>query len=442
MDKLLIKAPYAISFDENWPVWRNVGVLIRDGIIEHIAPYADFDGYVGDILDAEGKILLPGLINAHHHFYSTFVRGYGGAKPSRDFLEVLHHLWWKLDKQLLQDDIYFSALLSILDAIRHGTTTIIDHHASPGCVTGSLSAIGKAVRETGIRACLCYEVSDRDGQAVSDAGIEENYEWLKQSRTSPDPLLKGLFGMHAAFTLEDKTLKRISALVQELGCGAHIHVAEAASDQQYNIIHHGKRVVERLYDFGLLGPRSIAAHCVHINAREMLFLAETKTAVVINPQSNLNNAVGIADVVKMSEFGITIGLGTDAMTVNMLEELRVGLWVQHLKQDNPSCAFMELTNTLVRNNPLIANRYWDVPLGSITPGKAADLILIDYHPPTPLNSDTWLGHLVYGISQAIVDTTIVAGRILMWNKQLTIDLDEREIASQASELASRLWKRM
>ncbi|MBM4404044.1 MAG: putative aminohydrolase SsnA [Candidatus Cloacimonetes bacterium] len=442
MDRLLIKAPYVISFDESQPVMRDVGVLINDGIIERIAPSTDFDGYEGDILDAEGRVLLPGLINAHHHFYSTLVRGYGKAKPSKDFVEVLNHLWWRLDKQLRQDDVYLSALLSILDAIRHGTTTIIDHHASPGFVTGSLSAIAKAVKETGIRGCLCYEVSDRDGQAVSDAGIEENYHWLQQVNNAPDPFLKGLFGMHAAFTLEDRTLRRISQLVHELNCGAHIHVAEALSDQQYNINHHGKRVVERLHDFGLIGDRSIAAHCVHINAREMMLLAETRTAVVTNPQSNLNNAVGIADLVRMSDLGVTIGLGTDAMTTNMLEELRVGLWAQHLKQDNPSCAFMEVTNTLVRNNPLIANRYWNGMLGSVKSGKAADLILIDYQPPTPLNDATWMGHLVFGLSQAIVDTTICAGRILMWNKQLSLDLDEAEITSQASELASRLWDRM
>ncbi|MDZ4121329.1 MAG: amidohydrolase family protein, partial [Candidatus Cloacimonadaceae bacterium] len=220
----------------------------------------------------------------------------------------------------------------------------------------------------------------------------------------------------------------------------HVHAAEADSDQKYNLRHHGKRVIERFDDFGLVNSQSIFAHGVYLNPKEMLLLKERKAALVTNPQSNLNNAVGIADICRMTELGLMVGLGTDAMTVNMLEELRVGLWAQHIKQNNPSVGFMELANTLTVNNPAIANRYFD-DVGIIAEGKAADIIMIDYHAPTPLNDNTWLGHLIYGISQAVVDTTICAGKILMWNKQLTIDPDEAEIASAARELASALWDR-
>jgi cytosine/adenosine deaminase-related metal-dependent hydrolase len=229
--------------------------------------------------------------------------------------------------------------------------------------------------------------------------------------------------------------------VQELDCGTHIHAAEAESDQRFNIENYGKHVVERLRDFGLITPHSILAHGVHLSPKEMMIVAELGAAIVTNPQSNLNNAVGIADVCKMTELGVTVGLGTDAMTVNMLEELRVGLWAQHLKQNNPSAGFMEIANTLIKNNPLIAQKYWGKGHGTLTEGAVADIILMDYDPHTPLNSDTWIGHLIYGISQSPVDTTICAGNVLMWNKELLLSIDEAELKAESRALAQALWDR-
>jgi putative selenium metabolism protein SsnA len=415
-------------------------ILVEDGLIKRIAPASEFDTLDLEVIDAAGKVIMPGLINAHHHFYSTLVRGLGKAAPSKDFNEVLENLWWRLDKKLVLDDVYVSAMVSIFDGIRHGTTTIIDHHASPFAVTGSLARIGDAVTECGIRANLCYEVSDRDGAAISAEGIAENAAWIKAVNAQPNPMLKGLFGMHAAFTLGDDTLQKIADQVHSLNCGVHVHAAEAESDQIFNINHHGKRVIERFEDFGLINDKSIFAHGVYINPKEMLILAKHQAALVTNPQSNLNNAVGIADICKMSELGLLVGLGTDAMTVNMLEELRVGLWAQHWRQTNPSVGFMEIASTLLFNNPRIANRYWG-NVGILKEGYAADIIMIDYHAPTPLDANTWIGHVIFGISQAIVDTTICNGNILMWNKQLTIAPDEAEIAAWARELATKLWER-
>jgi cytosine/adenosine deaminase-related metal-dependent hydrolase len=163
--------------------------------------------------------------------------------------------------------------------------------------------------------------------------------------------------------------------------------------------------------------------------------------VAHNPQSNQNNAVGIADVMSLVGRGVRVGLGTDAMTVNMLEEIRVAMWAQHLRQDNPSCGFMEIANTLFARNPELASRMWGFPLGTLQEGAAADIILVDYHPPTPLNSNTVLGHLIYGISQATVDTTICAGRVLMEDKRLCIDVDEAALAARSRELTVKLWDR-
>lgn len=441
MNSYIVTGGTILTFDPANPVIEDHAILIADGKIIRIAPEAEFSLVRCERIDASGKVVMPGLINAHHHFYSTLVTGLGKASPSKDFNQVLANLWWRLDKKLSDEDTYISALISALQAVKKGCTTVIDHHASPWAIPGSLSLIAKATSEAGIRASLCYEVSDRDGEDKALQGIEENTRWIAACQAQPDPMLKALFGMHAAFTLSDATLTRIASLVKDLGCGTHIHVAEAESDELYNIQHHGHRVLERLHDFGLINPLSILAHGVHLNAREMMLAAASGAAIVTNPQSNLNNAVGIADLLKMTELGITVGLGTDAMTVNMLEELRVGLWAQHLKQNNPSAAFMEVASTLLFNNPRIAQKYWGPGHGTIAAGGPADLIFVDYDPHTPLDADTWIGHLIFGISQATVNTTICAGKVLMWNGQLMLDLDEAELKARSRSLAKALWDR-
>jgi putative selenium metabolism protein SsnA len=334
-----------------------------------------------------------------------------------------------------------SAQVILLEAIRKGTTTLVDHHASPFAIPGSLDRLASAVKASGLRACLCYEVSDRDGAAIMQEGLTENARFATRCATDRDPQLRALFGLHAAFTLSNDTLERASALGSDLGIGFHVHVAEGASDVSANILHHGLTPVARLDAHGVLGKDSIAAHAVHVTDGDIDILAATDTFVAHNPQSNLNNAVGIAQVQKLVARGVKVGLGTDAMTVNMLEELRVALFAQHLRQDNPTCAFMEVAQTLFTRNPELATRLWGFPLGTLQEGAAADLILVDYHPPTPLDDTTVLGHLIFGLSQATVDTTICCGRVLMEGKRLTLDLDEAALAAHSRELATRLWER-
>ena len=440
-DTLLIKNGIIVTLGEENKVLRGHSILCEGGVIKKIAKASAFQGKYKKVIDAHGKAVMPGFINTHMHFYSTMVRGLGKAAPSKDFQEVLEHLWWRLDKKLTVEDSYYSAVLPLIDAVKRGTTTLIDHHASPCAARGSLRRIAEAVEEVGVRASLCYELSDRDGAKIAQDGIDENVEFIRECAGRKDERLKALFGLHASFTITDKTMEKAAKAGHDLGAGFHVHTAEAESDQAYNVKHFGLRVVERLNKFGILGPKSIAAHCVHVNDREIELLAESGTAVVHNPQSNLNNAVGIADIVKMAGRGVLVGLGTDAMTVNMLEEVRVALWAQHLKHDNPSCAFMEAASALFFNNAKIANRYWDPKIGVLKEGAAADIVLMDYYPPTPFDENTILGHFIFGLSQSFVDTTIAGGKVLMQGKKLMIDLDEERIAAKSMELSKKLWAR-
>jgi putative selenium metabolism protein SsnA len=441
MSTLLIKKGTVVTLGRTNRVIEDGAVLIEDAEIKKIGKSRDFTGAYDTEIDASNKVVLPGFINAHMHFYSTMVRGLGKIEPARDFVGVLDKLWWRLDKQLSLDDCYYSALIPLIDAVKKGTTTLIDHHASPSAVTGSLARIASAVRAVGLRASLCYEVSDRDGKDIAMEGIRENVDFIEKCNRQPDDYIKALFGLHASFTISDDTLTTAVEAAEGLDTGFHVHVAEAASDQEHSLKNFGKRVVERLNDAGVLGPKTIAGHCVHVDDHELDLLKSTDTSVVHNPQSNINNAVGVADLIAMSEKGIRVGLGTDAMTVNMLEELRQALWIHHLAQGNPSVGFMESMNTLTLNNAKIANRYWDVGLGEITEGYAADVILMEYYPPTPLNGDTFLGHLAFGLAEASVDTTIVGGKILMENRELKVGIDEEEVAGESRKLAAKLWER-
>ncbi len=437
MTSIVIKNGVIATLGTGNQVLHNHDLLIENGVISKIGQKLKGD----KVIDAKGRLVLPGFINAHMHYYSSLVKGLGKADPSANFGEVLENLWWRLDKKLSLEDCYYSALVANIEAIKKGTTTLIDHHASPGAIKGSLDECARAVLDSGLRACLCYELSDRDGaQTISD-GIDENIDFIKKCKTDSSDQLRALFGLHASFTICDETLEKAVVAAKKYNAGFHVHTAEAQSDQDKTIEMAGKRVVERFHEHGILGEKTICAHCVHIDDHERELLAKTNTMVVHNPQSNMNNAVGVADIFKMKQAGILVGLGTDAMTTNMLEELRSAHWIHKLTQDNPSVGFMECIEMLVHNNPKICERYWpNMGLGELKVGGAADVIIMDYYSPTELSSDTIYGHMIFGFSQATVDTTIASGKVLMENKKL-ISIDEVEVAAKARECAKALWER-
>ena len=441
---LLVKNGKIATLGDHGRVLAEHAILIDQGVVKKIAPAEAFANEQHPVLDAGGKLVLPGLINAHMHFYSTFARGLYKMRPAATFNEVLQHLWWKLDKALTLEGVYISALVALLDGIRKGTTTFIDHHASPNAVRGSLQRIGEAVALSGLRASLCYEVSDRDGPNVAEEGIEENYQFIRACRrrqADGDSRLRALFGLHASFTLSDQTLARCQEKAGELDSGFHVHVAEAKSDQDQCLKEHGTSIVERFKGLGILGPQSIFAHAVHVSDAELKDIAESGTAVVHNPQSNMNNAVGAADLIRMNARGICVGLGTDAMTCNMFEEVRAAVWLQKLASGNPSAGFSEALGTLFTNNAKIADRQWtQEKLGRIEEGGAADIILVDYDPPTPLDEKSLFGHLCFGVAEASVDTTIAGGKILMKGKKLQVDIDEEQLAAHSRQLAAKVWE--
>ena len=393
-----------------------------------------------ETLDAQGQLVLPGLVCAHTHFYGAFARGMAlKTEPPANFPQILEYLWWRLDKALNPDDVRSSALVCLIDAIRHGTTTLIDHHASPNAVNGSLDIIADAVHESGLRACLCYEVSDRDGEEIAQQGLQENYRFIKQVQ---DERLAGTFGLHASLTLSDDTLQKAVELAKELNVGFHLHVAEDKADVDDSLKKYGLRVVERLEKAGILGPKTIAAHCVHIDAFETDTLRETGTNVAHNPRSNMNNAVGVPDVLRMLRRGVNVGLGNDGFSNDMFTEMKTAYLAHKLAQQDPRVMGADLVLHMgFKNNARIAQLFFGAPLGELSVGAYADLIFLDYVPITPTDAGNLPWHLIFGMDGGQVSTTIVGGSVLMRDREL-LTLDEEAVCARSRELARKLWARM
>ncbi len=392
-------------------------------------------------IDAKGKLIMPGFINTHMHYYSTFARGMANDSPkAKKFTDILKGLWWRLDKVLTLEDVYYSALVPMIDQVRNGVTTVFDHHASPYAVTGSLFKIAEAAEMLGIRSNLCYETSDRDGETITDLGIAENVDFIKYCQNKNDDMLKGMFGLHASMTISDKTLDKCLNASESLNTGFHVHSAEGIEDVEDSKRKYNKGVVERFYDKGVLSNKTIAVHCIHISDEEMEMLKEKDTIVVHNPESNMGNAVGCSPILKMNQKGILLGLGTDGYTADMMESYKVGNLIhKHVNQDS-TVAWGELPQMLFYNNRTITERFINGQIGILKEGALADIIIVDYNPPTPINEHNIDSHLLFGITGRHVDTTIINGKVIMENREI-LHLDERQILARSRELALEVWKR-
>jgi putative selenium metabolism protein SsnA len=387
--------------------------------------------------------VAPGNICAHTHFYGAFARGMAApGDPPKDFPEILERLWWKLDKALTPDDVHYSALVCLIDAVKHGTTTLIDHHASPNAIEGSLDVVAGAVEEAGLRACLCYEVTDRDGPERARAGIEENLRFIKSRISNPSSQIAASFGLHASLTLSDATLEACRDANDSPNHGFHIHAAESEADQYDSLKKSGLRVIDRLRKFGVLGPRSIVAHAVHIDQRETESLRETGTWVTHQPRSNMNNAVGAADVEGLLRTGVKVCLGNDGFSNSMWDEWKAAyLYHKAARRDPRRMSGATVAEMAVTNNAALAGMFFpQAPIGELTPGAFADIIFIDYHPTTPMTAGNLPWHILFGFENSMVTTTICAGKVLMKDRRLLF-LDEAEITARSRELANSLWTR-
>jgi putative selenium metabolism protein SsnA len=440
---LLVGPGFVVTPQEVLP---DAGVLIRGGRIAAVGRFDEIRRRVPatpapEHLDARGGLILPGLVNAHSHFYSALARGIPlRDEPPADFVETLERLWWRLDRALTPEDIRTSAMVALAECVRCGVTSVVDHHASPNACEGSLDLIRAAVETSGLRAALCYEVSDRDGPEHALAAIAENVRFIRSLNEEPSDRVAALFGMHALFTLSDETLERCVAAARAERVGVHLHVAEDRADVEHSLEVHGERPVERLVRHGALDEQAVVAHCVHVDESEIDLLGRSGAFVVHNPESNMNNAVGCAPVVELLARGVRVGLGSDGMSGDILATARSAFLLQHHSTGDPRVGWSELPALLWENGAWLASNLFGQTIGVISTGAAGDLIVLDYDPATPLHAENLTAHLLFGFSARHVVATVVAGRVLMRERCL-LTLDATAVRASAREQARSLWER-
>lgn len=433
-----------VTRDAQRPLINGGAVAVGDdGLISALGPTQKLRReYPGaHFVDARGGLIMPGLINLHHHAYYTLARGLRPRPGAGKGLPaLLEGRWWRLDRAMNLEDVYHGAAAAFLECVRSGVTTVFDHHASYGAVTGSLSEISRAADELGLRACLCYEVSDREGESKCRAAIQENVDFIREASRRGDGMRCGMMGMHAGFTLSDRTLEAcMEALPATSGC--HIHVAECLEDTTHSLQTYGKSVVRRLRERGVLGRKTLAAHCIHLNWEDVQILRETDTAVIHCPRSNMCNAAGAADVTEYSRARVGLGLGTDGEAADMLGELAAASALCRHSSQNPDAGFEELPRALFTSNAAFANRFFETPLGVLKPGAAGDVIVLDYRPPTPLTAENLDLHLLAAAGTARVSTTAAAGKLLM-EYGVLLCADEEKLLDGARKQTADLWRRV
>ena len=437
---MIIQNGKVITWEEENKILENAELYIKDGVIEEIGAGLTSKYPDEEVINAGGQYVMPGNICAHTHFYGAYARGMGIPGPApKDFPEILEKLWWPLDMALDEDGVRYSALVFAVDAIKNGTTTLFDHHASPNFIDGSLDVIGDVLLDAGLRGVLCYEVTDRNGPEGAKAGIEENVRMIKKA--AGIDRLGAAFGMHASLTLDDATLEACREAIGE-EAGYHIHVGEHQADEYDSLNRGGLRVVDRLKKAGILGPKTIVAHGVHIDQKEALLLAESGTWLTHQARSNMNNAVGVAAIEDFLRLGIKVGIGTDGFYHAMWEEWKTAYFLHKVHRLDPRrMSALDIVQMGVYNNAALANLYLPaVRLGVIEEGAAADLIFVDYHPYTPLSAGNLPWQIIFGFQESMITSTMVAGKFLMKDKEL-LTLDEEKIAAEAQAIAPQIWER-
>ena len=436
----LIANGKVITRDDAMPYIENGGVVVEGTKIIELGETAALKAKYPDaeFIDAKGNVIMPAFINVHSHIYSALARGLSikGYNPT-NFYEILDGMWWAIDRNLDLEGTRYSAYTTFIDSIKTGCTTLFDHHASFCEIPGSLFQIGESAKKFGIRSCLCYEVSDRDGEEKCLQAIKENADWITYCEQQKDPMLAAMFGGHALFTISDKTFDRMVE-ANNGRTGYHIHVSEGMNDVYDSLQNYGRRPVQRLQDHGILGEKTILGHCIHVNTAEMDIIKETGTMVVNNPESNMGNAIGICPVLQLYKRGILLGMGTDAYTNDMLESLKVALCSQRSQNCLPNVGWCEVTDMLFKNNAKIGARYFPDQLGVLKAGAAADIIVMDYKPFTPFSDENIDGHMIFGMTGRQCQTTIAAGKTLMLDRQL-VGIDEEAENAHILEAAKKLW---
>lgn len=416
---------------EHWV--KNAYVLFDKQIFE-VGQMSHFINHNYEIIDCENHWVVPSFVLSHTHIYSTFARGLSLPFNPTNFQEILDQLWWKLDSQIDNDISYCSGIVYGSECIKNGITTIIDHHASKRDIYHSLDSVKKAIVDTlKLRGCFCFETSDRFD---IDLCIRENSEFIINNHTSHS---RGLFGMHASMSLSEETLKLVK---EQLGMNPiHIHVSESIQDEEDSMNRYHESVIERLNRHGLLLENSLLVHCVHISEKDMDIIKQKQCKVVVNLTSNMNNAVGLPDIMKMKEKGIDILIGNDGLGAAVVNEYQAIYYLMHHQTSSPTLFSLNDLKALIENNYRYASQLFHVLLGRIDVKYEADFQIIPYIPPTPVNESNAFGHLFFGLFNAWKPRHVFVSGIQVL-KDYHLDKNIETLYASAENQAEILWNRL
>ena len=415
---------------------RNADFTVEDGLITSVGKGLNHRHKTAKIVDLKEAIVMPGLICAHTHLYSVLTRGItADLPPSRDFVSILQNLWWRLDKAVDEEILYSSGLIGALEAIKTGTTSIVDHNASPSFITGSLDILRKALEDIGVRGILCYEATDRNGLNGMESGVHENIRFAESiGKSDEGRLVEAAVGAHAPFTLSDETLKLLRDAVRNTGRGLHLHIAEDAYDVSHSHHLYGLDIAKRLDRFGLLDEKTICAHGAHLSDDDIRILNHRQSFLIHNPRSNMNNQVGYAGKARFVGYQ---ALGTDGIGANMFEEAKIAYF--KAQDAGLNVAPGEVVRILQSGNTLL-ERYFDAQFGEITDGCRADFIVLDYDCPTPLKEENIAGHFIFGMSSRDVRSVCINGVPVYVDRRFSFDVTD--FYRQARISAEKLWNNM
>lgn len=435
---LILKNATAIEF-EPARIRENIDIAIKDSEILAIDSNLSARFPAAKIKPMNGRIVMPGIVCAHNHFYSGLSRGImAQIPPCPDFISTLKNLWWRLDRALDEEALYYSGLISALEAIKSGCTAVIDHHASPNFISGSLHTLRSAFLKAGLRGMTCFETTDRNGGlAELEAGIEENINFAKyiDSTKGKEPyLVEAHIGAHAPFTVSNDGLGLLQSAIKETQRGLHIHVAEDHYDVSHGHDKYGKDLLLRLAEYDLIDHKTLIAHGLYLSPNDIQLLNQNDAFLVHNARSNMNNHVGYN--AQLANYH-NVALGTDGIGSDMFEELKFAFF-KH--RDAGGKLWPDSFTRYLWSGNTLLTRNFNAQFGRLESGYKADLTICDYAAPTPLQAENILGHLAFGLSSAHVDSVMIDGVMVYENRQFTFD--HQPIYAEARKVAAKLWQRM
>jgi len=439
VEDTLIKNGLIVTADERGTIFEKGYIMVSNGKIVEIGA-EDSQDSADNTVDASGCVVIPGLITAHTHLYGILLRGASlNIEPPTDFAQVLQRVWWPVDEALTVKDAYASALSASADMLRNGSTLYADTYSGPNSIEGSLEAIAKGTREVGMRGIVAFEMTERNNPEEAQRGLQEGISFVNS--VQDDELISGMMSLHASFTVGDEIVFKAVEEAKKLDVPITVHTSEGLVDLYHNLEISGERTVERLHRLGVLGKKTVLAHCVHVNGHEMDLIAESGSSVAHNPMSNMLNAVGVSPVPSMLERDITVGLGNDGWIYDPFENMRCALTIHRLASGNPSAIG---PHEIFKMATLDGARCYGLEkkVGSLERNKLADIVILDgSNVPTPLTKESAIGHLLNSFSGRDVRNVFVNGIQVVKDRKLTQTNDER-VAKISRISASGLWERL